>query len=105
MRIMSWQPLTCGNVALSVGRCNLGCMSRKKKKRRRVQRAQVVRGPGAGNVRWDALDGLAGAVEDHRLATAARDRAVKAARHRGATWVDIAGVLGVSRQAAAKRYG
>lgn len=34
-----------------------------------------------------------------------RDRLVREARERGATWAQLGGVLGVSQQAVQKRYG
>jgi hypothetical protein len=51
------------------------------------------------------LSVLAAAEQRRRKHTSDRDMAVYAARHRGATWDEIAAVLGVSRQAVAKMYG
>ena len=50
------------------------------------------------------LDQLGNAVAGLREAEAARDRAVVAAVTDGATWADIANVLGVSTSAAHKRF-
>ena len=50
------------------------------------------------------LDQLGNAVVVLREAEAARDRAVAAALTAGATWAEIAGVLGVSASAAHKRF-
>jgi transposase-like protein len=50
------------------------------------------------------LDQLGNAVAGLREAEAARDRAVAAALTGGATWAEIAGVLGVSASAAHKRF-
>ena len=50
------------------------------------------------------LDQLGNAVTGLREAEAARDRAVAAAVTAGATWAEIAGVLGVSASAAHKRF-
>ncbi len=50
------------------------------------------------------LDQLGDAVVGLREAEAARDRAVAAALAGGATWAEIAGVLGVSPQATHRRF-
>ncbi len=50
------------------------------------------------------MDQLGNAVVVLREAEAARDRAVAAALTAGATWAEIAGVLGVSASAAHKRF-
>ena len=50
------------------------------------------------------LDQLGNAVAVLRDAEAARDRAVAAALTGGATWAEIADVLGVSASAAHKRF-
>jgi transposase-like protein len=50
------------------------------------------------------LDQLGNAVAGLREAEATRDRAVAAAVTAGATWAEIAGVLGVSASAAHKRF-
>ncbi len=50
------------------------------------------------------LDHLGDAVVGLRDAEATRDRAVAAAVTAGATWAEIAGVLGVSTSAAHKRF-
>ncbi len=50
------------------------------------------------------MDQLGNAVAGLREAEAARDRAVVAAVTDGATWADIANVLGVSTSAAHKRF-
>lgn len=50
------------------------------------------------------LDQLGNAVAGLREAEAARDRAVATAVAGGATWAEVAGVLGVSPSAAHKRF-
>ena len=50
------------------------------------------------------MDHLGDAVVGLRDAEATRDRAVAAAVTAGATWAEIAGVLGVSTSAAHKRF-
>lgn len=60
---------------------------------------------GAGNLRSDALDALARCAARERRIQVERDRLVLSARRRGASWTDIARVLGVTPQAVGKRYG
>lgn len=57
------------------------------------------------NSRWDALMSLEGLASEARQAAAERDRGVAVARAAGATWVEVADALGVTRQAARQRYG
>lgn len=51
-----------------------------------------------------ATDAIRAAVEDRAAAQAAIDAAVADARQAGVTWVEIGVALGVSYQAAMKRY-
>lgn len=91
-------------------------MSRRKKKPSRAPSAGAapaavdVEAPPAKVVpvlsnRWDAMTRLERLASDARRAAAARDRGVREARAAGASWVEVADVLGVSRQAARQRYG
>jgi hypothetical protein len=58
-----------------------------------------------GNNRWDALEGVKGAIELERSVIRRRDRQVRAARSAGATWTELSKILGVSPQAVQQRYG
>lgn len=51
------------------------------------------------------LDALAEVVELQAQLERQRVRAIRAAREQGESWEEIAYVLGVTRQAASKRYG
>lgn len=55
--------------------------------------------------RTGVLDVVAEASAAHEAARVALQRAVHAALDQGASWSDIGGVLGVSRQAAFQRFG
>lgn len=52
----------------------------------------------------DALKAVLAAVRDRNAAQARIDQAVARARTEGASWTVIGAMLGVSRQAALKRY-
>jgi hypothetical protein len=71
----------------------------------RETRPVKTRGAGAGNRRWDALEQLRVTADQERELQERRHRHVMAARKLGASWVDIARVLGVSPQAVQQRYG
>lgn len=53
----------------------------------------------------EGLQAILAAVKARRDAQAAIDAAVAQARDEGATWTIIGSMLGISKQAAAKRYG
>lgn len=53
--------------------------------------------------RSDTAD-IRAAVQMRKAATDMVDQAVIAARHRGLTWIEISSALGVSPQAARKKY-
>ena len=63
-----------------------------------------VRYAGDGNVRHDALVRLEKAERDYQHAWAIRERGLVAAREAGASWVDLASVLGLSPQAVQQRF-
>jgi hypothetical protein len=58
-----------------------------------------------GNNRWDAIRSLEQTVALERDVARRRSRQVRAARAAGASWTELARVLGVSPQAVQQRYG
>lgn len=56
-------------------------------------------------VKEDAVSRIQRLHKEAVAATARRDKAVRAAREAGATWTQLGYALGVSAQAAQKKYG
>lgn len=86
---------------------------RAREQRRAATRAQQVPKPQPqtearmyrGNNRWDALAAVEEAARLEASVTRRKDRAVIKARSTGASWTDLARVLGVSPQAVQQKYG